>query len=61
MNTLLESVLQCVRPTHNGPPRKPAVIPLSSLEEADCFEDIDDETYSKVVSENEIMLLFTFI
>ena len=61
MNTLLESVLQCVQPTRNGPPSKPAVIPLSSPEEVDCFETIDDETYSNVVSESEIMILFTFI
>ena len=60
-STLIPNILQCVQRTHNGPPQKPAVIPLSSPEEVNCFETIDDESYSNVVRENEIMLLFTFI
>ena len=62
MNTLLMSIQKSIQATHNaGQPTKPAVLPLSSVQEVDCFEDIDDDTYSKVVSENEIILLFTFI
>ncbi|XP_076676208.1 uncharacterized protein LOC143373147 [Andrena cerasifolii] len=59
MNTLLMSIQKSVQATHNtGQPMKPAVLPLSSVQEVDCFEDIDADTYSKVVSENEIILLF---
>ena len=62
MNTLLMSIQKSIQATHNaGQPTKPAVLPLSSVQEVDCFEDIDDDTYSKVASENEIILLFTFI
>ena len=49
MNTLLGSILRYVQPTHNGPPRKPDIIPLSSPEEVECFETVDDKTYSEVV------------
>ncbi|XP_076664959.1 uncharacterized protein LOC143367219 [Andrena cerasifolii] len=50
MNTLLLSIQKSVQATHNtGQPMKPAVLPLSSVQEVDCFEDIDDDTYSKVV------------
>ncbi|XP_076674682.1 uncharacterized protein LOC143372424 [Andrena cerasifolii] len=50
MNTLLLSIQKSVLATHNtGQPMKPAVLPLSSVQEVDCFEDIDDNTYSKVV------------
>ena len=55
------SIQKSVQTTHNtGRPMKPAVLPLSSVQEVDCFEDIDDDIYSKVVSEKEIILLFTF-
>ena len=56
------SIQKSIQTTRNtGRPIKPAVLPLSSVQEVDCFEDIDDDTYSKVVSENEIILLFNYI
>ncbi|XP_050452163.1 uncharacterized protein LOC126851866 [Cataglyphis hispanica] len=41
MNTLLEKVLKCVK-NHRSVPRKPAVLPISSLRDMDDFENIDE-------------------
>ncbi|XP_076675666.1 uncharacterized protein LOC143372914 [Andrena cerasifolii] len=61
MNTLLLSIQKSVQAIHNtGEPMKPAVLPLSSVQEVDCFEDIDDDTYSKVVKYFEYVGGFDF-
>lgn len=52
MNTLLENILKCVR-NRRDQPGKPACIPISSVEEMDAFENIDQNDYSDVVSEKE--------
>lgn len=51
MNTLLQSILKCVQ-DHRGVPRKPK-IPVSSVEEIDTFENIDENRYSDVISEKD--------
>jgi len=59
-NTLLKSILKCVQ-DYRGVPRKPAVFPLSSVEEMDEFENADEDCYTDVVSEknNKIDLSFS--
>lgn len=52
MNTLLDDILKCVR-NRRDQPRKPACIPISSVEEMDAFENINQNDYSDVVSEKE--------
>lgn len=52
MNTLLQSILKCVQ-DHRGVPRKPKVLPVSSVEEMDAFENMDENRYSDVVSEKD--------
>lgn len=52
MNTLLEKVLKSVK-DHRSVPRKPAILPISSLTEMDDFENIDEDRYTDVVSEKE--------
>lgn len=54
MNTLLEKVLKCVK-DHRSVPRKPAVLPISSLAEMDDFENIDEDRYTDVVSEKSLV------
>lgn len=48
MNTLLQSILKCVQ-IRNRPSRKPTIFPITSLEEMDNFENIDEDAYSDVV------------
>jgi len=59
-NTLLKSILKCVQ-DYRGVPRKPAVLPLSSVEEMDELENADENCYTDVVSEknNKIDLCFS--
>jgi len=59
-NTLLKSILKCVQ-DYRGVPQKPAVLPLSSVEEMDEFENADEDCYTDVVSEknNKIDLCFS--
>jgi len=49
-NTLLKSILKCVQ-NYRGVPRKPAVLPVSSVEQMDEFENADEDCYTDVVSE----------
>ncbi|XP_011696639.1 PREDICTED: uncharacterized protein LOC105455208 [Wasmannia auropunctata] len=48
-NTVIQSILKCVQ-DHRGVPRKPAVLPVSSLAEMDDFENIDKNRFTEVVS-----------
>lgn len=41
--------MKCLQDRHSIP-RKPAILPVSSLQEMDAFENISDEDYSDVVS-----------
>ena len=55
------SIQKSVETTHNtGRPTKPAVLPLFSVQEVECFENIDDDTYSKVVKYFEYVGGFDF-
>ncbi|GAB1867687.1 DUF4806 domain-containing protein [Camponotus japonicus] len=49
MNTVLEKVLKSIQ-DHRGMPRKPAVLPISSLAEMDNFENIEENSYTDVVN-----------
>ncbi|XP_029680027.1 uncharacterized protein LOC115245722 isoform X2 [Formica exsecta] len=49
MNGLLQKILKCVQDRHSTP-QKPAELPISSLQQMDAFENIDDNGYSNVVN-----------
>lgn len=52
MNTILEKILKCVQKQtdRSRVPRKPAILPTSTLEDMDAFERIDDDNFLQVVS-----------
>lgn len=52
MNDLLQNVLRCVQSNNDRDriPRKPACLPISSVDEMDAFEAINDDDYREVVS-----------
>lgn len=52
MNGILENILQYVQ-NRQRIPRKPNILPISSLAEMDTFENIDDNIYSDVVSKKK--------
>lgn len=49
MNGLLEKILKCVQ-NRNSIAQKPAILPISTLDQMDAFQNIDDNGYSDVVS-----------
>ncbi|KMQ86821.1 hypothetical protein RF55_14099 [Lasius niger] len=56
MNTLVENVLKCVK-DRRSVPRKPAVLPISSLAEMNDFENIDENCYTDV---RPYAIIYTF-
>ncbi|XP_036138684.1 uncharacterized protein LOC118644367 [Monomorium pharaonis] len=44
-NTLLQNILKCVQPNNQGVPRKPAVLPISSI-----AENMNEDDYNDVVN-----------
>lgn len=52
MNDLLQNILKCVQNNNDRDrvPRKPACLPISSVDEMDAFQIMDDDDYHKVVS-----------
>jgi len=52
MNTLLSNILKCVQ-DRRSTPRKPAILPISSLAQMDDFENTDESCYTDVVSKEE--------
>ncbi|GAB1867451.1 DUF4806 domain-containing protein [Camponotus japonicus] len=49
MNGLLEKILKCVQ-NRNSIAQKPAILPISTLDQMDAFQNIDDNGYSDVVN-----------
>lgn len=54
MYSLMLKILNCVQ-TRNRVPKKPANLPIKSLAEMATFENIDEDTYTEVVSEKKII------
>ncbi|XP_029675169.1 uncharacterized protein LOC115242776 [Formica exsecta] len=48
MNGLLQKILKCIQDRHFVS-QKPAELPISSIQQMDAFENIDDNDYSDVV------------
>ncbi|XP_025154662.1 uncharacterized protein LOC112588563 [Harpegnathos saltator] len=46
---LLQKILKCVQDRHSAP-QKPAVLPISTLQQMDEFENLTEEDYSDVVN-----------
>ncbi|XP_070167957.1 uncharacterized protein [Polyergus mexicanus] len=63
INGLLKNIFKCVQhlksDNRRRAPTKPAILPISSLEEMDIFEDIDDDGYSEIVHYFEYIGGFT--
>lgn len=59
MNGLLQKILKCVQDRHSTL-QKPDELPISSLQQMDAVENIDDNGYSNIVSNNNFALINSF-
>lgn len=57
MNALLQKIAKCVCTTHeaNRMTQKPSILPISSMEEMDNFQRIDNDTFLEVVNYMEYL------
>jgi hypothetical protein len=55
-SAVLQNILQCVQ-THRGVSQKPAILPVSSVEQMEEFENIEENRYTDVVSKKNIRIL----
>lgn len=55
MNELLEKIYKCVQIRHCTQ-HKPTALPISSIEEMEVFEQIDDNEYLNVVNKKKSSL-----
>ncbi|XP_076756636.1 uncharacterized protein LOC143426844 [Xylocopa sonorina] len=49
MNSFLEKICECIQDRHKMP-QKPARLPISSMEEMNAFETVNEENYLAVVN-----------